>query len=142
MELTEQERELEKSTAKAHGSLSLGLFATAVFTASRVAGLWWVPLAIIGVLLALSGICLYLSFHYKWRRIKILEIARQVQIRYVAWFLGFVVLGISLLQVQWGFWWGILCICIAYLILGFGIGEDVWTVIKEFIRKNLSKAKK
>ena len=138
MELTEQERKLEKSTAETHGSLSLGLFATAVFTASRVEGLWWVPLTIIWILLAVSGICLYLSFHYKWRRIKILEIARQVQIKHWAWFLGFVALGISFLQ-RGDIIPGVIFVGVAYIILGAGIGVYLGTVINE-IRMRLSKS--
>ena len=140
MELTEQEkREREKSVAEAHDGLSLGLFATALIAYSVTDSLWWIAGVVLGVFFALSSICLALL--NRWIPKRILMTATGVKIKHVSWFLGFTALGIGLVQAGWGFWWGILCICIAYLILGFGIGEGVGTVIKEII-KNLSKAKK
>ncbi len=139
IELTEQERKLEKSTAEAHGSLSLGLFATAVFTCSIVDGSWWIPLVVIGALLALSSI--YLAFIHRWKRKKFLEIAASVRLEHVAWFLGFVALGISLLQTGCVILIliGEICIGIAYAILILGVMRVIIEAIRE--RRRTQKAK-
>jgi len=96
MELTKQERELEKSTAEAHGSLSLGLFATACLVSSVSDGLWWIPFVVLGILSMLSSF--NLAFVHRWKRKRFLEIAANVRIKHVAWFLGLAGLGICLVK--------------------------------------------
>jgi len=129
MELSEQElRKLEKSTAEAHGSFSLGLFATALLACSVSDGLWWVPLVILGASFAISSI--YLAFVHKWKRNGFLKIASGVRIKHVAWFLGFVALGIGFIQKGWVIP-GVICIYIAYAILIWGIVVDIERVVKE-----------
>lgn len=120
MGLTEQERTLEKSTAGGHGSLSLGLFATALLVYNVSDGLWWI-FVVLGAVFALSAI--YLVFFHRWKRKEILAIAANVRIKYVAWFLGFIALGIGLIQTQTNKWVvpGLICIPLAYAILVFGI---------------------
>ena len=120
MELTEQERELEKSTAESHGSLSIGLFATALLVRNTVDGVGWISIAVLGALFVLSSI--YLAFVHKWKRKEFLGIAAKVQIKHVAWFLGFTALGISLIRTEVNCLAipGIICIGLGYAILFFG----------------------
>lgn len=130
MELTKQERELEKSTAEAHGSLSLGMFATALLVNSTSEGLWWISFVILGTVLALSS--LYLALIHKWKRKRVLVIAANVQIKHVAWFLGFAALGIGLILTEINEWVipGLICICLAYAILIIGIAKNAKEALK------------
>lgn len=124
MELTKQERELEKSTGEAFCSLSLGMFATAVLVCSISEGLSWISFVVLGGVLMLSGFYLWLPFG--WKRKKFLDIAANVRMKHVAWFLGFAALGISLLRTEANEWviLGVTCICLAYAILIYGIGVE------------------
>ena len=98
MEITEQERKLEKSTAKAFGSLSIGLFATAVLVNSVSGGSGWIALLVVGIVFA--SFSFYLACIHKWKRKKVLEIAANVRIEHVAWFLGLTGLGIGLVRTE------------------------------------------
>ena len=119
--MTEQERKLEKSTAGVHGSLSLGLFATALLLDAQ----WQIlSFVILGAASALSGI--YLILPYGWKKEKFLEIASMVQIKHVVWFLGLAALGIGLIrtEVNWLAILGVICACLGYAILIFGILKE------------------
>ncbi len=120
VELTKQERELEKSTAEAHGSLSLGLLATALLVWNTVDGVGWISIAVLGALFMLSSI--YLVFVHKWKRKEFLGIAAKVQIKHVAWFLGFTAIGIGLIRTEVNCLAipGIICVGLGYAILFFG----------------------
>lgn len=139
MELTEEElRKLEKATAEAHGSFSLGLFATALLACSVSDGLWWVPFVILGASFAISSI--YLAFVHRWKRKEFLKIASRVRIKHVAWFLGFVALGIGFIQKGWVIP-GVICIYfIAYAILIWGIMVDIERGVKEARSQKKKKA--
>lgn len=130
--LTEQERSLEKLTAEAHGLLSLGFFRTALVPDNY--------LILLGVIIGIGGIFLIsginLGFFHRWKRKKILNISSRVNIRHVAWFLGFILLGTGLIQKSdCLFIPGIICICIGYIILGLGIGTDLGTIINSLLDK-------
>ncbi len=116
IELTQQERKLEKSTAQAHGLLALGLLRTALLPSSP-----WVVLCTLGAIFA------------------ILDIASKVQVGHVAWFLAFILLGTGLTS-RGEFWLQILgtvCFIVAYAILGFGIG---WETVKGLRKRPSNKS--
>ena len=125
-ELTDQERKCEKSTAESYGGLSLGLFATALLPDA----LWQIlSLVTLGALFALSG--LYLILPCGWKRKGFpkgvaLWLAKEKQVKYVkgvAWFIVLAVFGINLIQtrINWLVILGVICACLGYAILLFGI---------------------
>lgn len=122
MELTEQEiRKLEKSTAEAHFSLSLGLFATALL----VDDLWQIlSFIILGAAFVLSSI--NLAFLHRWKRKKFLEIASTVQIKHVLRFLGLAVLGISLIKTG-----GMILVILGGICAGLGYAILIVGILKE-----------
>ena len=147
MELTEQERrKLEKSTAESHGSLSLGLLATALLPDA----LWQIlTLVIIAAFFGLSSIYIYLVLRFRCKRRKIFVKATQVRIKHVVWFLGVILLGIGLLQTGCVILilLGGICIGIGYSILIVGNLINLINLIKEVQdmgtkgRKNVKKPK-
>ena len=131
--LTEQERSLEKSTAEAHGLLSLGWFRIALLVTDNNLILL-IVISVIGGIFLISGI--NLGFFHRWKRKKVLEISSRVKIKHVAWYLGFILLGTGLIQKADSlFIPGIICICIGCIILGLGIGTDLGTIIEGIISK-------
>lgn len=126
MGLTEQKiRRLEKSTAKAHLSFALGLGTFAFLVEKLFDSSWWKIPVSLGIILLLSS--LYLAFIHKWKRKEYLNVATKIRIDYVALFLGFTSLGVSFTytNIKWMFWVGILCICIACIILGVGVALEM-----------------
>jgi len=128
VKITKQERELEKRTAKAYGSLSLGLFATGLQVCSISDGSGWITLLVLGIASALFAI--YLAFIHRWKRKEILRIASRVQIEPVAWFLGFSALGIGIIQIGLKIQ-GLMCVGLGYIILIVGN----WKIATEAKRK-------
>ncbi|MDP2931974.1 MAG: hypothetical protein Q8O05_05695 [Chloroflexota bacterium] len=125
MQFTNQDREREKSTAEAQGILSLSLFAAAIRTHNASGGWFWVQV-VIAFLFLLSAINLCLV--YGWKRKEYLQWASAAQIRHIVWFLGFTGLGLAIMQAGWGFWWGMLCILIAFAILFLGVAGNLGDV--------------
>jgi hypothetical protein len=122
METGEKElRELEKSTANAHGSFSLGLFATALWLCSVSEDSRWIIFVVIGAIFALSS--LYFLFIHKGNRQKIINVASFVRVNYIVWFLGLVLLGVGLIQTRlnWAALPGVICIYAGYTVLIVGI---------------------
>ena len=133
METEEQTlRKLEKSTANAHGGLSLGLFSAALWLYSiKPQSRWaWIGIAVIGVVFLFSSG--YFFFLNKWNRQKVIDLASVVGIDYVAWLLGLVALGVGLIQTRlnWAAIPGVLCICSGYLVLVIGILKAIKSLHK------------
>ena len=145
MEHEKQElRKLEKSTAKAHFSFALGLGSFAILVQKFFDSLWWVILVVLATIFLIS--CIYFKFFSKGKRKKCIELASKVRIDDVAFFIGFVSLGLGLKQYDWGLPWALLCTGMASLILGIGVGLWIlnagWSDIIPSMRRLATRVKK
>lgn len=144
-------RKLEKSIAKNHAMLSLGLFATAMLVYVKSLSAGWVPLVVIGGIFMLSS--LYFlginRFMPDKKRRKIINEVSFARINHIEWFLGFVAFGVALIQTvqtNWAAITGIICIIVGYAVLAYGVGKLTRLITEEAKmgskgRKNVKKPK-
>ncbi|MBI2858767.1 MAG: hypothetical protein HYX90_06795 [Chloroflexi bacterium] len=70
---------------------------------------------------------------------KMVTIAANVKITYLAFGFGMVMAGVNLLKAEWPWWWLVLMVVGAFFIVGT-IGSNLWDIIKRLRAKKTSPA--
>lgn len=119
-------RELEKSVVKTYGSLCLALFATGILTYNVAGEGWWLPLVILGGLIAIFSVLVWFGI-FRGTREQIVNRAAVLHMENITWFLAICTLGIAIIQLgsKVYLYSGLILVGIAYVILLIGIGLDV-----------------
>jgi len=127
MELTKQEREIEKLTAETFASLSLGLWAVALI-GYLTSGISWMTyfLVIVGAMSALFGIYLVLRWNWKQKQVlKYLEANKILKVvKLLVWLVALAIFAVNLIQTKVG--WLIVTGLIIAIITAIVFYVGIW----------------